>query len=389
MKFEKLKNTENRIFLKNILFQLAWCMLMTQVFLTETRIPLPTTRVTVPCLGLICLSMLICLNYTVKQLIMVGILGIIGILTTYISKNSFVLWACVLLACSKDIRYELTLKYMLIAMTAVFIVAVPLAAIGIIENIVVRGTHGQMNKFALGFGAANMTHAYVLTMCLLAAVLFYGKINTPQAAAAILVNIVLFHWTKCKTSAALIILLFAAIPVIKWINKSIAGKKLLQWLMLIGNIGIVLCILLLVILPYFYDENAFWVKLLGRFGTVKARLHLSSLFVADYKIRLFGNYIHELTDYSRYLDIGYEVLLLRYGILFTLVFCCGSIYLLRYFRKKEMYAQYLAVMMVLIHTCMENLYIIAFYNFTYFWIAEECLWKTFVRKRQLVDKYSL
>ena len=375
MNFKGLKNAENRIFIKNLLFQAAWCMLLTQVFLTETKIPLPSVRVTVPCLGLICLSMLICLNYSLKQLVIVGALGITGILTTYISKNSFVLWACVLLACSKDIRYKHTLKYMLAAMTAVFIIAVTLAASGIIENVVVRGTHGEMNKFALGFGAANMTHAYVLTMCLLAAVLFYDKINVLHCIAAILANIILFHWTKCKTSAALIILLFTAIPVIKCLSKNITGKKILQGLMLIGNVGIILSILLLVTLPYFYDENAFWVKLLGHFGTVKARFRLSSIFVSNYKITLFGNYIHELTDHSLYLDIGYEVLLLRYGIIFTLIFCCGSIYLLRYFRKNEMYAQYLAVMLILIHTCMENLYIIAFYNFTYFWLAENCLWR--------------
>lgn len=372
---QKLNNTENRMFFKNLLFQFAWCLLMTQVFLVETTIPLGAVRVTGICLGLICLSVLVCLNYSLKQWLIVGALGIVGILTSYISENNFALWSCILLACAKDIRYELTLRYMLIAMTVIFILAFALSSCGVIENIALIGTHGMRNKFSMGFLSANTAHAYFLTMCLLTVVLFYEKIGLVIAAAAIALNLLYFHLTKCKTSVALIVLLFAAVLITKKLRGSSWGRKLMQVLMLIGNVGIVLSMLILVGLPYFYRSDAPWISYFEHYGTVLARISLSHYFLENYHITFFGNYIHELVDHSYYLDIGYEVLLLRYGILFTMLFCVGSIYLLRYFRKKEGYAQYLAVMLILIHTCMENWYLIAFYNFSYFWMAEYFIWR--------------
>lgn len=370
----KLKSTENRIFLKNVLFQLAWCLLMSQVFLVDTTIPLGTVRITGGCLGLICLAMIICMNYSLEQLAIVAALGIIGAMTSYTSKSNISLWVCILLACAKDIRYELTLKYMLVAMTVIFVLVFALSSCGVIENVALIGTHGMRNKFSMGFGSANLSHAYFLTMCLLFVTLFYEKIGIVIAAAAIVLNLLYFHLTKCKTSVALIVLLFAAVLFTKKLRGGDWGRKLLQYVMLIGNIGIVLSMLMLVILPYFYRQDAAWISYFNHCGTVLARISLSHYFLENYHITLFGNYIHELVDQSHYLDIGYEMLLLRYGILFTVIFCIGSIYLLRYFRKKESYAQYLVVMMVLVHTCMESWYLIAFYNFSYFWIAEYFIW---------------
>ncbi len=371
---KKLQNKESRLLLKNILFQLAWCLLMTQVFLTQTTIPLGTFRITGICLGLIILSVLVYMNYSLKQLLTVGALGIVGVLTSYVSKDNITLWACILLACAKDIRYELTLKYMLAAMTVIFVLVFALSSCGVIENVALIGTHGMMNKFSMGFGSANLSHAYFLTMCLLFVTLFYEKIGIVIAAAAIVLNLLYFHLTKCKTSVALIVLLFAAVLITKKLRGSSWGRKLMQVLMLIGNIGIVLSMLILVVLPYYYRSDAPWISCFDHYGTVLARIALSHYFLENYHITLFGNYIHELIDHSYYLDIGYEVLLLRYGILFTMIFCIGSIYLLRYFRKKECYAQYLAVMIMLIHNCMESWYLIAFYNFSYLWIAEYCIW---------------
>lgn len=371
----KFKNTENRIFLKNVLFQLAWCLLMTQVFLVETTIHLGTFRITWICLGLICLSMLACINYSLKQLLIVGALGIVGILTSYVSRNSFALWACILLACAKDIRYELTLKYMLAAMSVIFVLAFALSSCGMIENVALIGTHGMLNKFSMGFLSANTAHAYFLTMCLLFVSLFYEKIGIATTAAAVVFNLLYFYLTKCKTSVTLIVLLFVAVLLTKKLRDYCWGRKLLQVLMWIGNVGIIFSMLILVILPYFYRADAPWIPLFHHCGTVLARISLSHYFLENYHITLLGNYIHELVDHSYYLDIGYEVLLLRYGILFTAMFCVGNIYLLHYFRKKESYAQYLTVLMVLIHTCMENWYLIAFYNFSYFWIAEYFIWR--------------
>lgn len=371
---EKFKIAENRVILKNMLFQLAWCLLMTQVFLTQTTIPMGTFRITGICLGLIILSMLAYMNYSLKQILIVGALGIVGVLTSYVSKDNIALWVCILLACAKDIRYELTLKYMLAAMTAIFVLAFALSSCGMIENVALIGTHGMRNKFSMGFGSANLSHAYFLTMCLLFVTFFYEKIGIAVAAAAIVLNLLYFYLTKCKTSVALIVLLFAAVLITKKLRGSCWGRKLMQALMLISNFGIVLSMLMLVVLPYFYRSDAPWISYFDHYGTVLARISLSHYFLENYHITLFGNYIHELVDHSYYLDIGYEMLLLRYGILFTLIFCVGSVYLLRYFRKKECYAQYLTVMMMLIHTCMESWYLMAFYNFSYFWLAEYFIW---------------
>lgn len=372
---KKLKKPENRMLLKNMLFQFAWCLLMTQVFLVETTIPLGAFRVTGICLGLICFSMLMCLNYSLKQWLIVGALGIVGVLTSYVSKDNIALWVCILLACSKDIRYELTLKYMLAAMTVIFALVFVLSSCGVIENVALIGTHGMRNKFSMGFGSANLSHAYFLTMCLLFVVLFYEKIGIATAAAAIVLNLLYFYLTKCKTSVALIILLFAAVLVTKKLRESGFGRKLLQVLMVIGNTCIIFSMLILVILPYFYRWDAPWVSYFEHFSTILARISLSRYFLERYHITLFGNYLQELVDHSYYLDIGYEVLLLRYGILFTAIFCAGSLFLLWYFRKKEDYAKYLVVLMILIHTCMENWYLIAFYNFSFFWIAEYFIWR--------------
>lgn len=220
---QKLKNIENRIFFKNFLFQLAWCLLMTQVFLVQTTIPLGTFRVTGICMGLICLSMLVCLNYSLKQWLIVGALGIVGVLTSYVSKDNIALWVCILLACAKDIQYELTLKYMLAAMTVIFVLVFALSSCGVIENVALTGTHGMKNKFSMGFGSANLSHAYFLTMCLLFVVFFYEKIGIAIAAAAIVLNLLYFHLTKCKTSVALIVLLFLAVLITKTAQQ--LGKK--------------------------------------------------------------------------------------------------------------------------------------------------------------------
>lgn len=78
----------------------------------------------------------------------------------------------------------------------------------------------------------------------------------------------------------------------------------------------------------------------------------------------------DLIGQTAVLDIGYGVLLLQYGAVFLIFYVIMNIMLLHNFRIKKQFGPYVAVMAILLHMCTENLMLIPFYNFTFFWISE-------------------
>lgn len=366
--FEYIKCNECKI--KNILFQTGMCILFAQVYLIGSTIPLPEIRLTLPAFVLILISAFFSLNYSYRQITASAIIMVLGAYTAISTKNNNALWIAILLTFSRGIDIKSLMKKMLIILTTVYVIAMLLAFIGIIPDLTRDTAAGaDLIKHSMGINDANGNHAFFLIIISLIIALYYEKLKLWHYSVMFILNYFIYRITICRTAAAIIAMEIVGAYIIKSFLDKEKLKKYLQYMMLMADVSMIILICILIFAAYRFDWQISWMTKLNNFIT--GRLWLGHDFFQRYPVKLFGNYMPDIVGQTAVLDIGYYVLLLQYGPIFTVFYIAANVFLLHRFRVKEQYGQYIAVIASLLYLSTENMLIsYAFYNFTYFWISD-------------------
>lgn len=368
----KLKSTENRILLKNALFQLAWCLLIIQTFCLElVKNPMGEKRYTYVIFAIFLLAAAVPLRYSMREILIVGIIGACGALIAYVSQNNIVLWVAIIIAFSKNIKIEALLKRIFILTALLFAATLCAVRAGYLPD--VASTNGLLPdlKHGLGFSTANTCHMVFMIVVSLFIAAYNDRLGIPQLCALFLLNAVLYQWTHCKTSVLVIAVILLLDILFKYLEKR-KQYETEERLQLFVNLAMLAVIIGILAIPFFYTGQSALEQVLNHFIT--GRISRGARFFAVYSPHLFGNYIAELHDESDYIDIGYWAAILEFGVVFAAAFISGEMLLLRRFRKQHRLGAYLAVLCILIHMCGERMMMKAHYNFTYLWIAEYFIW---------------
>lgn len=362
-----IKNNDSKI--KNVLFQTAMCILFAQVYLIGTTVTLPNIRLTLPAFGLIILSVFIPFNYSVKRIVISAAILLSGAYIALSTKNNNALWIAILLTFSYGVDIKGLMKKMLAVLSIIYFLAMILAMLGIIPDLTREASAVPgVIKHSMGINDANGNHAFYLIIVSLIIFLFYQKMKLWHYAVLFIFNIALYKLTICRTAMLIVALELAGTYILQKLADKKEFEKVFQYLMLAADIGIVGIIIILIHASINFNWQTPWIIKLNDFLT--GRLWLGYDFFTRYPINLFGNYMPDLIGQTAVLDIGYCVLLLQYGAVFLIFYLIMNIMLLHNFRINKQFGPYVAVMAILLHMCTENLMLIPFYNFTFFWISE-------------------
>lgn len=383
-KFMLLKNEENRVFVKNLFFQTAWCMLLIQTFCLELIInPMGETRFTSVIFVLLLLALAVPMRYSMREILGMGIMGVCGVLISRVSQDNSVLWVAIFIVFSKNIKTDALIRKMFIVLALLFVATLCAMGAGYLPDVASTNGMSEALKHGLGFSIANTCHMVFMVVVLLFIATYNERLEVLHFCTVFLLNAVLYRWTHCKTSAVVIMIVLLMDMVFKYLEKRNCYKAV-ECLQLLMNLGMLAVIIAILLIPFFYTGQSEVEHVLNRFIT--GRISRGFRFFGVYPMRLFGNYIPELHDASDYIDIGYWAAELEYGIVFAAAFILGEMLLLREFRKQHKLGAYLVVLAMLIHMCGERMMMRAHDNFTYLWMAQYFLWNGTAAKKANEDE---
>ncbi len=355
--------------IKNVLFSVAWCLLLVQVLILGSNLPKLPFSFTIPCFILLCISAIFPFDYKLKEILIIIFMGILTLLVCYISKYNILIWVFSFIVCSKGIPLKPIFFKSLIIYSCIFILALVLSLSGKIPDVTRSNGGTSYLKHALGLGDANTAHAVFLIIITLILSIYYEKLNYIHLIMLIISNTILLAFTICRTSAIIVyFILFAALLekiLCRYISRNTYKKILLLMISLLA-----LYVAFMTISPVFYNETSPMFSKLNNLFT--GRFALGEAFFSNYSILPFGNYISEFfaEPQSAYLDNGYSVLLLQFGFIYTILYIGLYFALLVKFYRQNNFAGILVITSVLVYMSMENLMTIIYYNLSYFWFRD-------------------
>ncbi|MDO4439417.1 MAG: hypothetical protein Q4B86_08285 [Eubacteriales bacterium] len=366
---------ERKYEIKNTIFTLAWCLLLIQVLIFNSTIPAPGFKVTFLCLLLLAFSAIFPFDYSLKEIIIVGICGIFTLILCYKLKLNSILWVYMFIVCSKGISLKPLFKKTLFIYIGFLIVCFALSQMGIITDAIRDngGTHEL--KHSLGTVDANTTHSILLFIVAAVFCVYYKQLKYWHLIALFALNALVYSFTIARTSALIIYFVLIIAFVEKLIESHISQKthNLLNALMIVC---VDLVIVFFTIVPLIYNREMpsllhnIFVKIND---LITGRFVLANNYYANNGISLFGTYLPDMVNVAErtsYLDIGYCVLLIQYGLIFYFVYVLGHLALLIRFYRKQDFGMLLAITTILLHMSCENIATMIFFNIIYFYFRD-------------------
>ena len=351
--------------IKNLLYTISWCMLFIQVLFIDNNFPYLPFNITVPAFALLLISAVFPFDYNLKEIITIAIAGIFVLLICYYTKIFAVFWIFAFISCSKGILLRPLFFKTLVVFSLVFIIATILSQTGIIEDKIRYATaDAKYPKHYLGLKDPNYAHLIFLIIINLIFALYYNRLTFLHLFILMLLNTGVFLLTFCKTSAAIIYFMIIAAFTEKILAPHIS-KKIYTSILILLFICMLGLTIFMIFVPMLYNPAIPWHQKVNDFLT--GRVVLSKNFFTWYNLTPFGNYIIEFSDPNSniYMDIGFSVLLIQYGYIFSIFFILGYSYLfIRYIHEKN-FVGILLILSVFLQMAAENYVILFFYNFTY------------------------
>lgn len=244
------------------------------------------------------------------------------------SGEGWLFWLALFMVCAEDADIKILAGIIACVVAVLFPITVIFANAGVIENYI--SVRAGITRQALGFAHPNAFGFYLLLFCTAFSVLRFGQEPLPNIlliVAIVPVNLVV---ADSRASAALSILQIILL-LIFYAVKTPRMRKALSTLFIIGT-------MLIISVSYWlmvnYDASNALEAMLD--SALSGRIVLAHKYYLMQPLTLFGSsfsqfapiYMDNGVPSSFTVDNAYCHLLLRYGIVPTLLFLCGLIALL-------------------------------------------------------------
>jgi len=254
---------------------------------------------------------------TKSNILIIMVLVMLILISMKISKGTAILNIILFIITAKGMDIDKVIKFDLVIKLILIILVYILYINGLTEYVVIYRNDSSVLRYGLGFGHPNTFSVYLMSICL---DFLYLKFKSKQKKFAYLAIVlaIIFISKYCDSRSsiytltiALIISLFA--PLIKK-NKIISN--------MFSNIPIIFMIVsLLATIMYKYKKIFTFMPALNEIFS--NRILLMYQFYEKYSINIFGNYFIDYhtqsTATGSVLDNAYILLLLKFGILITII----------------------------------------------------------------------
>ncbi len=272
-------------------------------------------------LGVCALSLVLRGTYTTQELLAIGILLILGILSYYISNGHFFFDLTLIIAIAKGVDFEKFLKRALVLLILFAFVIICLAGLEIISSVVKERVDNTQMRNSLGFTHPNTIGLLVFEVIAGVIALERKRLKTVHLWLLLAVGVIFYLITRSQSCLLGTVLLVFAVLIYKWLQRKAFSPRQMQ--IFISVVLIIAAVVTILFIRYY------WVRPeeLG-FQTLSGRITLAQKYLDAYGVNLFGHDILTgrdvalpgyAADYS-YLDNGEIWYLVRLGIVGFVVF---------------------------------------------------------------------
>lgn len=289
----------------------------------------------------------------------------IACITTLITRRMGILLSVMAMIAMKDIEREKLVGWILKIWAGCMAMVLLCVACGILPDRVVS-ENGKI-WHGMGYVTGNIFHATVAIFIILYMYYRKEKIVYVELLGLGLVNWFVYQYSASRTG--LMIGTFAV--VLDMILKLFRNREgVLKWIMFGMAAGMIFVFSFSFLLPAMYNGDwgsHHWVSVLNRALTGRIQ-HGKTVFLSD-PISLFGN----PNALSAFLDNSYMFLLMKYGLIVTLMVC--SIYVLAVksmLQRKDVYGIYVVFIFV-IYGFTEQFFVNSFMNYSMLFVGHEIM----------------
>lgn len=273
---------------------------------------------------LLLIRILIRRRYTVKDVIGIFLIIFCNIISRNSVYNLQIITTSIFVYCATDVKFEKILKATFAVQTAVMVVTVAAAQVGILENLIWED--GVRIRYSLGYEYCGYP-AHLLLFMTLIWFCIRKKAYLFDAAIWLGLNYVMYRWTVSRTDFYLAVLGIAGFFV--W-GRTYQSQIINRFRDFITKHGFTLAALLSVAAHFFYNSNnALHAKINY---VLNGRLQLGYNAIQEYGFSLFGEKIKWIGQGGlranpervyNYVDNAFLKETLSYGIVFMIVLAVG------------------------------------------------------------------
>lgn len=257
-------------------------------------------------------------------------MGVIGTILIYLNSGYTIpfLWLLVLLGC-KNISFEKILKVYLVIVGSITVLALCAALLGVIENLVYKSADRGSR---IAFGSVYVTDfaSHIFYMILVYCYLKAGQLKVYHYLGIIVITSLVYYFCKTRLDCVSMIVVVVVFGIDQWIKKLwYGGREVLKrwnffwkWL----GIGIMpfMALISMVITLLYQEDNSllFYIDKL-----LSGRLRFGKAGLTVYPIKFWGQTVDmigaggatKLSLNYFFIDNSYIHVLLRYGLIFTII----------------------------------------------------------------------
>lgn len=345
----------NSKFKLNLLTLTDILILFTCIFDAYSKLPVDTLSSISTIASILCISIisydLICNPFNIKEYIISLILLITTLISTYIGGSVKLLQMTILILAFKDINIE---KY--IARDVIIRIVLTLALIYLTyknNSYTFVPFEETRIRYALGFGHPNTLGIMLAIIGIEFLYLFRNKRS--YISYIVCAVIIIFNYRVSDSRTSIIVSLFGLLCFILMRFKiNIFKNKVIQ--IIVENLFVILLVFSVIVCYMYGNGSGLAIKLNG---LLSDRLVLAYNYLKEYGIHLFGSSISSKTllqsgFYAYTLDMGFIYILVRFGLISTLVYAFVYNRAIHYLFKKNKYYEVLVILSFLVYGTMET-----------------------------------
>lgn len=337
--------------LRKICFYIGYTLIFLGFWLTKTQFKVNEEMLTI--ISIIPLAVSINYRkYKLKDIAILGMLFILGVLVYYFSKDWSVIKIVLILATIKERNIRKIIKcsfYVCFILTFMTIISSLIFDIGKVYIIKDFGRDDLETRFCFGFNHPNQFHNTITYLIITYMYIKNDKLKINNIAILSVINIIAYIFSASRTG--LLITFVAIIVNTIFYNMRTTKDNVLSKLIQCIYIGIIAFQVIIVML---YGEIDFLDKLND---ILNNRIMVAHRYYANYGISAFGSIVKEGA-----FELGYVNSLIKLGVIpVTLLIIAQMVLIKRYMINKE-YKKVALIMVLTLYSFAENNWFFVFRN---------------------------
>jgi len=302
---------------------------------------------------LCCIKILMTFYEKYEWIVMI-ILGIIGCLSYYFSKEKYVLYVVVMIFAAKSVNIK-KMARILAVMVAVSLVIIPVLSFAGVGDLVSEtrdfGRNVVETRYGLGFGHPNGLHGTIWYLVSLIIILFRDKLDWKIYSALTAANVFFFMLTASKAGFGVVQLMIIAGLAYKYFNRFFFEKIWIYILGMLSFAAVIILTLISVTTDCWADYGPV-LKKLDSITTGRLNIAYQMAYLGDWKL------FEGIGPRKDIVDNGFAAIGADYGYVVWLLYIVFIIGLIAITAKRKEGILFSVIMTCIIYTFMEKTYVL-------------------------------